>query len=222
MIWLLTCEHYSNGVPLKFAKLFTKAVDVLESHRGYDLRVAPLFIRIEPLFDESRFFRYSRLLIEPNAAIGDPHLFSPFTTQLGSKDKAFIISTYYMPYRKALEAFIDLYIKQGVLHVSLRTFHPKQGNRDMRAEIGIRFSSTDRKARKLAVLLKACIQRQSPQIQVRFNYPYRGDQNHLPNYLMRCYPEQYTSIELEVRNDKVLALRPTLYAAIASMRGILE
>ena len=80
MIWLLTCEHYSNGVPLKYADLFLKAIDVLESHRGYDVRVAPLFILLEPLFDESFHYRYSRLLIEPNRSIHHKNLFSPFTT----------------------------------------------------------------------------------------------------------------------------------------------
>ena len=53
MIWLLTCEHYSNGLPRKYADTFLKSFYVLESHRGYDVRVAPMFIRLEPLFHES-------------------------------------------------------------------------------------------------------------------------------------------------------------------------
>lgn len=222
MIWLLSCEHYSNGVPLKYAHLFTKAVDVLESHRGYDVRVAPLFIRLEPLFDERFFFRYSRLLIEPNAAIGDVHLFSPFTTQLSQKDKAFIISKYYMPYRKELEGFIEQYLSQEVLHVAIHTFHPRQGNRNLKTAIGIRFNGEDERAKKLAVLLKQCLNDQSSAMQVRFNYPYRGEKNNLSTYLYRCFPTHYTCLELEVRNDLALELRPLLYAALASMRGILE
>ncbi len=219
---MLSCEHYSNGVPLKYAHLFTKAVDVLESHRGYDVRVAPVFIRMEPLFDQAFFFRYSRLLIEPNAAIGDAHLFSPFTTQLSQRDKAFIISTYYMPYRKQLEGFIEQYLSQEVLHITLHTFHPKQGNRNLKSSIGIRFHAGDKRTRKLAVLLKQCLIDQSSALNVRFNYPYRGEQNNLASYLYRCFPEGYSCLELEVRNDLALELRPLLYAALASMRGILE
>lgn len=152
MIWLLTCEHYSNGIPLKYAHYFTKAVEVLESHRGYDVRVAPLFLRLEPLFDESRFFRYSRLLIEPNRQIQDKHLFSPFTSHLTTAEKADITSRYYHPYRKAVERFIAQYIDEGVFHVSLHTFHPVLGNQKRETPVGISFDSGNQLEREVAVI----------------------------------------------------------------------
>lgn len=222
MIWLLTCEHYCNGIPLDYAYLFTQAVPVLESHRGYDIGIAPLFIRLEPLFDQSFYFRYSRLLIEPNVSLADKHLFSPFTMQLSSRDKAKIISKYYMPYRKNLTDFISNYSKQGILHFSIHSFQPHFGNQDRRSWIGIRFNPEIKSERDIAVLLKKCLLEVNPEISIRFNYPYKYTHGDLIHSLRNEVGKQYQGLELNVRSDVLLALRSSIYEAIANLRGILE
>ena len=221
MIWLLTCEHYSNGLPLKYAEVFLNAVDVLESHRGYDVRVAPMFIRLEPLFDESFYYRYSRLLIEPNRSLHHRHLFSPFTTGFSASEKANLISNYYQPYRKKVEDFIASYIDQGVFHVSVHSFTPKLGNQNRETPVGLLFDSTKSHERDLAVIWKGMIHEVEPSIKVRFNYPYRGAADGFTTYLRKCFPENYVGFELEVRNDVILDLRSSIYESLANLRGVI-
>jgi predicted N-formylglutamate amidohydrolase len=207
---------------LDYAYLFTQAVPVLESHRGYDVKIAPLFIRLEPLFDQSYYFRYSRLLIEPNASLADKNLFSPFTMQLGSRDKAKIISSYYIPYRRQLTRFLNDYRDQGIFHFSIHSFQPKLGNQDRSSWIGIRFNPAIKKERDLAVLLKRCLLDADPALSIRYNYPYKDTRNDLLNALRNEIGAQYIGLELNFRNDIVLSLRTTIYEAIANLRGILE
>lgn len=222
MIWLLTCEHYSNGVPLKYAKHFVKAVDVLESPRGYDVRVAPLYIRLEPLFDEARYFRYSRLLIDPDRSIQDKQLFSPFTSQLPTAKKADITSRYYHPYRTGIQQFIEQYIDQGVFHLALHSFHPFQGNRNRESSIGIGFDSNDSSARSVSVLLRKILKQHDADLKIRFNYPYKGNRVSFLDYLKNCFPENYIGVQLNVRNDDILDLRKTIYESLAGLRGVLK
>jgi len=222
MIWLLTCEHYSNGLPLKYADTFLKAIDVLESHRGYDLRVAPMFIRLEPLFDGSYHYRYSRLLIEPNRSLHHRHLFSPFTTGFSAEEKADLISNYYQPYRKQVEKFIESFIDQGVFHVSVHSFTPRLGNQNRETPVGILFDSKKQQERDLAVVWKRMIKEVDPEINVRFNYPYRGAADGFTTYLRKCFPKNYVGFELEIRNDVILDMRTSIYESLANLRGVLE
>lgn len=222
MIWLLTCEHYCNGIPLKYASIFLKAVDVLESSRGYDLRVAPMFIRLEPLFDQSFYYRYSRLLIEPNRNIQDKNLFSPFITAQDAAIKADLLSNYYLPYRNEVEGFIRRYLDQQVLHISVHSFSPKAGTRAQDAPIGISFNSKNKAEMDIARLFKKSITEIDSNAKVRFNYPYRGKADNFLTYLKNLFPENYLGFELEVRNDLILDLRQTIYEGIANLRGILD
>lgn len=197
-------------------------MDVLESHRGYDVRVAPLFLRLEPLFDQSFHYRYSRLLIEPNRSIHHKDLFSPFTTTLSREEKADLMSNYYLPYRKMVETFIERYIDQQVIHISVHTFTPKLGNQDRSTPIGLLFDSKRQAERDLAVLWKKSIKELDQDLKVRFNYPYRGSADGFTTYLRKAFPENYYGFELEVRNDVVLDLRSTIYGSIANLRGIID
>ena len=219
MIWLLTCEHYSNGIPLKFAPKFIQAVDVLESHRGYDIKAAPVFIRLEPLFDEGMYFRYSRLLIEPNRSIGDKFLFSPFTATLPIEERTELINKYYHPYRKRVESFIGEYIDQQVFHVSIHTFTPTLGNQVRESSVGIGFDRESKGSLELAQLIKQSFYDVDQSLSIRHNYPYRGEQNDFMQYLRRCFPEKYFGFSLEVRNDQGLELRNVLYQGLANLRG---
>ena len=221
MIWLITCEHYSNGVPLKYAPHFLKALGVLESHRGYDVRVAPLFIRLEPLFDQSFHFRYSRLLIEPNRSIDHKDLYSPFTATLSGEEKAELLSKYYMPYRKSVEEFIETYLDQEVIHISIHSFTPNLGNQNRETPLGLLFNSKSTAERGLAEVWKKCLKDRSPDLGVRYNYPYRGHSDRFTSYLRKVFPENYYGFELEVRNDVILDLRTVINDSIANFRGII-
>lgn len=221
MIWLLTCEHYSNGLPLKYAEKFVDAVDVLESHRGYDIQVAPLFLRLEPLFDEGMHYRYSRLLIEPNRSIGDKFLFSPFTSTLPIEERTELINKYYQPYRRKVESFIGEYIDQQVFHISLHSFTPTSGNQVRESSMEIGFDRDSKGSLELAQLIRQSIHEADEDLSIRYNYPYRGEQNDFMQYLRRCYPENYYGFSLEIRNDKCLNVRSPLYAGLANLRGII-
>jgi len=221
MIWLLTCEHYSNELPPQYAHLFLNAVDVLESHRGYDLQAAPLFTGLESLFDQSFHYPYSRLLVEPNRSLHHSSLFSPFTATLGAKEKAEILSTYYQAYRKSVEEFIANHLDQEVMHISVHSFTAVFKNQDRRCPVGILFDSRNKAERSVAEVWKKCFKDVEPSLGIRYNYPYRGNADGFTTYLRKIFPKNYYGYELEVRNDMVLDLSDIVYNSIVKLRKII-
>ena len=61
-----------------------------------------------------------------------------------------------------------------------------------------------------------------PEINVRFNYPYRGAADGFTTYLRKCFPKNYVGFELEIRNDVILDMRTSIYESLANLRGVLE
>jgi len=222
MIWLLTCEHYSNAVPFRFAERFLNAIPVLESHRGYDLKAAPLFIRLEPLFDQSFHYRYSRLLIDPNLPLTDNFLFSPITAHFSRKEKADLIHDYYHPYRSKVESFVRDYIEQGVLHISLHTYQPEIGTSTQQTPIGLRFHMESTAEEKVAKQLEREIKRAAPSSKVALQLPYKNTKTRFQSYLRSCFSENYIGIEIEVRNDVAMELRQPLFEALSNLRGVFD
>lgn len=218
MLWLLSCEHYCNDLPPEYADLFLNAVDVLESHRGYDIGVAPLYTRLKSLFDEAFFYPYSRLLVEPNRSMHHRRLFSEFTLCLSGARKAELLDRYYRPYRDRVEQYIQNNIDQGVMHISVHSFTPFMENQRRQTPLGILFDSRRKPERDLAVVMKNCFREVSPSTQVRFNYPYRGNADGFTSYLRKRFPENYVGFELEVRNDVIPDLGGDLYEGLTNMR----
>ena len=222
MIWLLTCEHHGNVIPPDFAHLFAKAGDVLQSHRGYDLRVSSLYNHLQPLFNGSFSYPYSRLLIEPNRSLHHRQLFSPFTIQLDQSQKAALISDHYLPYRNKVEKYIKDNIQHGVIHVSVHSFTPVLGNQVREAGVGILFDPGRRPEKELASLWKHEFRILNPDLGVRFNYPYRGIADGFTTYLRKQFPVKYVGLELEVRNDLIPDLNRDVYNSLMGVQGVIQ
>lgn len=221
MIWILTCEHFSNVVPSKYAPLFENAGAVLNSHRGYDKNIAPLFEALKPLVDFSFHYPYSRLIIEPNRSLHHRHLFSPFTLQLSKADRMELVSKYYQPYRNEVVKYIEGFHDDTVIHISVHSFTPNFGTQNRSAPIGILFDSKCHREKEVAKVWKKELQSESS-VQVRFNYPYRGAADGFTTYLRKQFPENYLGFELELRNDCVEELSTIIIKSIKELRAILD
>lgn len=221
MKWLLTCEHYSNHIPMEYLPMFKKAAEVVDSPRGYDPGVASLFHHLAPLFDQHFHYPYSRLLIEPNRSLHHRHLFSAFSMHLSKEQRMELIARYYQPYRKTVEKFVGKQQHHPVVHVSAHTFAPKSGNQMRQCEVGILFDPKQDHEKAIARLWKKEIQSIAP-VKVRFNYPYRGTAYGITTYLRRCFPFHYSGLELEVRNDVVDDLHAPIHQSVIQLKDLLQ
>ena len=221
MIWVLSCEHYSNHVPSKYAHLFEKGEDVLNSHRGYDIGVAGLFHALAPQFKHVYHYPLSRLLIEPNRSLHHRHLFSAFSLQLDKVDRAELIARHYQPYRSEVENQLKIYKSDQVAHISVHSFTPVLGNQNRDSEIGILFDPSRPQEKELASLWKKKILAHAD-VKVRFNYPYRGKADGFTTYLRKCFPFNYAGIELEVRNDMIKRLTPAIVDSVIELKSLFD
>ena len=197
---ILTCEHGGNEIPEQFVDLFSKAKEALNSHRGYDLGALDLFKYFQKLSDFSIASTTSRLLIELNRSIGKPDLFSEFTQRLSNVEKEEIIKEFYLPYRNAVENHIAEIIDRGesVLHLSIHTFTPIFNGEVRNADLGLLFDPSIYSEKKICEHLKTELIATSPNLRVKFNYPYLGTADGFTTYLRTKYPDNYAGIEIEV------------------------
>lgn len=221
MKWLVTCEHYTNHIPVAYLPLFGKAAAVVDSHRGYDVGAASLYHRLETLFDRSFHCPYSRLLIEPNRSLHHRHLFSPFSMQLDKKERTRLIAQLYQPYRKQIEDYIRQQGNEPLIHVGVHTFTPKLGNQARNAELGLLFDPKQPREKEIARLWKRELVALE-NIRVRFNYPYRGSADGLTTYLRKCFPFHYVGLELEVRNNDVKRLESVIRESLVRLKDALS
>jgi len=197
---ILTCEHGGNEIPEQFVDLFSKADEVLNSHRGYDLGALDLFKYFQKLSDFSIASTNSRLLIELNRSIGKPDLFSEFTQRLSNVEKEEIIKEFYLPYRNAVENHIAEIIgrEESVLHLSIHTFTPIFNGEVRNADLGLLFDPSIYIEKKICEHLKTELIATSPNLRVKFNYPYLGIADGFTTHLRTKFPDNYTGIEIEV------------------------
>jgi predicted N-formylglutamate amidohydrolase len=209
-ILVLTCEHADHRVPRPYAELFAGAAEVLASHRGWDpgaLRLARLLARRlgQPLLAT----RWSRLLVESNRSPSNPRIWSRFTRELSRDERRHILERYWWPHRREVEAAVTAAIrKRGrVVHVAVHSFAPAIDGEVRNADVAFLFDSQRPReaqlARRWGALLRGC----SPELRVRYNYPYRGCTDGLATWLRRRHPAaRYLGFELEV--NQALAAGP--------------
>ena len=205
MILLLSCEHFGNKIPEEFAYLFAPDRGVLQTHRAYDLGAESLFKELIPLSKKHFHYPYSRLFIELNRSLHHPKLFSEFTKPLTKEKKEVLANSYYLPYRNKVEMEIAQLIKQHgeVLHLSVHSFTPVLNGKIRNAHIGLLYDPKRSSEKVFAKQFKIEIQKENPQLHVRFNYPYLGTADGFTTYLRKQFPIGYSGIELEVKNDKI-------------------
>lgn len=209
---VISCEHGGNEIPAGYRSLFSKAGNVLETHRGYDIGALEIFRSFEVLADYSCHSLTSRLLVELNRSLHHPKLFSEYSKPLPEAEKKNILEHYYLPYRQSIEKQIGAYInkKEKVLHISVHTFTPVLKGRLRNADIGLLYDPARPEEKSFCNRWKNKIRELDPSLRVSMNYPYKGTADGLTTYLRKKFPERYTGIELEVNQ------------AIADDSGVIE
>src|SRR5690606_16900417 len=114
-------------------------LDLLSSHKGYDIGSKPAFETLREKADFALFNGTTRLLVELNRSLHHPHLFSEISKQLSREEKQEVIWQYYTPYRRQAEQAIRERILSGdeVIHLSVHTFTPVLNGDFRKADIGL-------------------------------------------------------------------------------------
>jgi len=204
---VITCEHASNAVPARYAEAFRAVPVDLTGHRAHDagsLDLARFLARSmrAPLFAG----RYSRLLVDLNRSAHNRAVFSSAARTLPAADRAYIMKEHYHPFRRAVRETIARQITDGrrVLHLSVHSFTPVLAGRRRTADVGLLYDPSKRFERALSLGLQHSLQRLSPGLRVRRNYPYRGVTDGHTTALRRVFPaSRYAGVEIEVNQALV-------------------
>jgi len=206
---ILSCEHAGNKVPLRYKPLFAANLDILSTHRGYDIGIVPVASAIQkrlgcPLYR----YNWTRLLIEVNRTCKRA-LFSKFSRLLPDGEKRHLINTYYMPYRFQLYQAIEQQAADApVLHLSLHSFTPNLNGKVRTADIGILYDPSRRAELQYACDLQRHLTTQTS-LRIRRNYPYLGRSDGMTSWLRTQFPlSRYLGIEIECNQALLTAHNP--------------
>ena len=199
---ILSCEHGGNQIPLAYDKLFQKHETILKTHKGYDPGALDLFKFLRPLATYSKSNEISRLLIELNRSLHHPALFSECTKSLSKEQKQVLIKQYYLIYRSKITQQIEniLDCNKSVFHLSIHTFTPVFKGVTRKCDIGILYDPAKELEKNIAKQLKTELKKRAPELNVRFNYPYKGVSDGFTKTLRKQFPEKYVGIELEINH----------------------
>ena len=216
---VLTCEHAGNNIPEKYQHLFSKAKKVLNSHRGFDIGAYKIFNDLTKFSDHHIYTNISRLLIDTNRSIGSKYLFSDYTRVPDKKIREDICNSYYLPYRDNVNGFINTNIKrENIFHISVHSFTPILNNKKRNADIGILYNPKSKNEKILADKIKRMIKSFSPDLKIRYNYPYLGISDGFTTYLREIFSyNKYSGIELEV-NQKLFKNKEVINKIILSVQ----
>jgi predicted N-formylglutamate amidohydrolase len=202
---IISCEHAGNKVPTQFRFLFKGKESVLQSHLGWDPGAFSVARSLADALKVRLFHQdYSRLLIECNRSLDNPELFSKYSTGLNDMVKDYLIRKYYLSYRKKVERAIGKILDKGkpVLHLSIHSFTPALNGTKRKADLGLLYDPDRRSEEDFSVHLKNELETLSPNLLVKFNYPYLGTDDGFTTYLRTKFPDDsYAGIEIEVNQN---------------------
>jgi predicted N-formylglutamate amidohydrolase len=196
---ILSCEHAGNELPAQYHSLFSRAKEVLASHRGWDPGAIDFTEYLAHALKVEWFAMYtSRLVIEMNRSLDSPQLLSEFTNKLSDSEKQELISNYYLPYRNTIEEKIKRAPKPA-LHISIHTFTPVWNGVQREVDIGLLFDPEREPEASFCELFRNKLQESLPGLQIRFNEPYLGTDDGFTTYLRNKFTESdYLGIEIEI------------------------
>ena len=220
---LIACEHATNKIPTKWQYLFEGADEILQSHRGWDPGAKTIFDSFSSLANQNYWYRWSRLLIEPNRSIHHPQLFSEITKILPTALRNELVDQYYLPYRETIEAAVRNLQQSGgkVYHISAHTFTPELHGQVRQTDIGLLYDPSSKIERDFASSWKAALRIALPEMRIRFNYPYKGTADGLTTYLRKQFKKGYAGIELEV-NQRFIKDKPQFQSIIKGLSDSLQ
>jgi len=187
-------------VPKRYRHLFASNPAILTTHRGYDVRIAPVAKRLAALLGVPLTACHtSRLLIETNRSLHHRNLFSRFSRKLPQADKHWLIDHIWHPHREAVTQSVAGHTLKGrrVLHLSLHSFTPILDGCVRSADIGLLYDPQRKAEKDVALNLQQTLH-QATTLRIRRNYPYRGCADGLTTALRRAFPARdYLGLEIE-------------------------
>jgi predicted N-formylglutamate amidohydrolase len=209
---LVTCEHASNRIPARYARLGLAPRQV-DRHIAWDPGAAVMArIVARRLGAPLHLARWSRLLVDLNRRDDHPKLIAPVTfgvrvpgnMSLPEPERVRRVRLYYRPYRDAGTAAAHriVAVTGRCLHLSIHSFTPRVGTKVRRTDIGLLFDPRRRRERAFGVQLRPLLARHG--LQVHFNLPYRGTSDGFTTALRARLPERrYLGLEIET-NQRLL------------------
>ena len=197
---VFTCEHGGNEIPEEYIGLFKNAPE-LSTHQGFDAGALDLFYFLEEKYAHfSASSTISRLLVELNRSVRHPKLFSAFTKNLPAKTRKAILEEYYFPYRNSVTEEIRTLIghRHQIVHIGIHSFTPVWNGEERHCDVGLLYDPQRALEKNFCVEWKSALLRLNPTLNVRFNYPYRGNGDGFTTYLRNTFPTNYLGLELEV------------------------
>jgi predicted N-formylglutamate amidohydrolase len=174
---VLTCEHASNFMPARYARLGLDRTD-LDRHIAWDIGMAAVSRNLAERLDATLFLSgYSRLLIDCNRPIGVPSSIPevsettliPGNHQLSVAERQERADQFYWPYQNALARHLDdrADTQRPTVLLSMHSFTPVFKNEARAMHVGVLF----RRSARLGTFLVA--QMSAPGIVVAANQPYQ-------------------------------------------------
>jgi predicted N-formylglutamate amidohydrolase len=207
--FILTGDHAGNAVPRALADLGLSPED-LARHIGWDIGAAGVARRLAPALGATAVLaRYSRLIIDPNRAIGEAASIPavsdgtsiPANAILSWSDVIARAKTFYWPYHEAIDVEIGrlrLMGKEPAV-VAIHSFTPALSTTGAARpwHVGVMFSHDDRLGRALITAL-----RQDSGLVVGENEPYSG---FTLSYAQKLHglAQMLPHAQIEVRQDLI-------------------
>jgi predicted N-formylglutamate amidohydrolase len=148
----------------------------------------------------------SRLLIDLNRSLSNPHAWSEATRTLAPAGKDCIVRRHYAPYRQRVTKIVAEAVRGGrrVIHLSTHSFTPVFDGHMRQADIGLLYDPARAGEVAMAACWKAAFAEHASDLRVRRNYPYAGKNDGLTCSLRRRFPPgQYVGIEIELNQALV-------------------
>lgn len=207
-------------MPARYRPLFRKLQRALATHRGYDIGAITLARQFAAALDAPLVRgRATRLLVDLNRSVRHPNLHSDATKGLPAGERARILHDWYMPYRAQVEDHVQAMVANGarVMHISTHSFTPVLHGEVRNADIGLLYDPARPCEVNLAWRWRRALGAAAPELRVRRNYPYRGEQDGMTSHLRRRFPpESYVGVELEFNQALVADTR-----AWREVRGVM-
>ena len=204
---LLTCEHAVNVVPERWQHLFQGNPDVLATHRGWDPGAAELAEHLAKELSAPCFMaQVSRLLLDHNRSPHNRSLWSEFSRDLPSPDKAVLFDDYYLPFRDQTGRWLAGQHADGsrLVHLSVHSFTPVLDGKVRDVDIGLLYDTERPDEAFFADIWRSRLLALRPTLKVRFNVPYRGRSDcHGRTYREMYGSSEYVGIELEINQALV-------------------
>jgi predicted N-formylglutamate amidohydrolase len=204
---LITCEQGSNRIPAPYLPLFRTYRTLLDSHCGYDPGALQLARDLADAFGATLVASTtSRLLIDLNRSLGHPRLYSEPTRGLSAEARAEIAIRHFRPYRAEVERRIGRAVATGkrAIHLSCHSFTPVFRGDVRRADVGLLYDPARQGEVELCARWKRFLEIVQPDLEVRRNYPYAGNNDGLTTSLRRLFgPRTYLGVENEINQSDV-------------------